>query len=106
PRGPFLDLSRQRLKKSALIWMYCFWSSGTSLSCRIALTGHTGSHAPHSMQTSGSMKYILSASVVWIQSTGQASTHDASLTSMHGSQMVYVTLALRCEMGSGGELSA
>jgi hypothetical protein len=35
------------------------------------------------------MKYMFEASSEWMQSTGQTSTHDASLTSMHGWTMTY-----------------
>src|SRR5919108_4075024 len=70
--------------------MYCCWSSGTASSAKIAVTGHSGSHAPQSMHSSGSMKYIASSSVAWMQSTGQTSTHEASFTPMHGSVMTYV----------------
>ena len=41
--------------QSALISRKCSWSSGTSASAKIALTGQAGSQAPQSMQTSGSM---------------------------------------------------
>jgi len=59
---------------------------------RIALTGTTGSQAPHSMQdVKGQKEYCWSSSVEWMQSTGHASTHDASFTPMHGSQITYVT---------------
>ena len=37
------------------------------------------------MQSSGLMKYICSAASVWMQSTGQTSTQEASLTPMQGS---------------------
>src|SRR2546421_11370937 len=65
--------------------------SGSASSGKIASTGHSGSHAPQSMRSSGSITRIRSAS--WMQSTGQTSTHDLSLMSMHGSAMMYVTLA-------------
>src|SRR3954466_5825599 len=41
------------------------------------------------MHSSGSMTRIRPAS--WMQSTGQTSTHDLSLMSMQGSEMMYVT---------------
>src|SRR3954447_18602518 len=63
--------------------------SGSASSGKIASTGHSGSHAPQSMHSSGSMTRIRSAS--WMQSTGQTSTHDLSLMSMQGSEMMYVT---------------
>src|SRR2546428_10982968 len=69
--------------------MKFFHLSGTASSGNIALTGHTDSHAPQSMHSSGWMKYMLSASVVYMQSTGHTSTHDASFTSMHGSVIMY-----------------
>src|SRR3954463_6282871 len=66
--------------------------SGSASSGKIASTGHSGSHAPQSMHSSGSMTRIRSAS--WMQSTGQTSTQERSLMSMHGSAMMYVTAAL------------
>src|SRR3954470_24760112 len=63
--------------------------SGSASSGKIASTGHSGSHAPQSMHSSGSMTSMRSAS--WMQSTGQTSTHDLSLMSMQGSEMMYVT---------------
>src|SRR3954465_1419034 len=63
--------------------------SGSASSGKIASTGHSGSQAPQSMHSSGSMTRILPAS--WMQSTGQTSTQDLSLMSMHGSEMMYVT---------------
>src|SRR2546430_1791127 len=47
------------------------------------------SPAKQSMHSSGSMIRIRSNS--WMQSTGQTSTQDRSLMSMHGSAMMYVT---------------
>src|SRR5690349_3347547 len=44
------------LKTSRLIWMYSFMFDGTSSSGKIAVTGHSGSHAPQSMHSSGWMK--------------------------------------------------
>src|ERR687898_2934612 len=63
--------------------------SGSASSGKIASTGHSGSHAPQSMHSSGSMTRIRSNS--WMQSTGQTSMHDLSLMSMQGSAMMYVT---------------
>src|SRR2546423_10929298 len=63
--------------------------SGRASSGKIASTGHSGSHAPQSMHSSGSMTRIRSAS--WMQSTGQTSTQERSLMSMQGSAMMYVT---------------
>src|SRR5918994_2326899 len=65
--------------------------SGSASSGKIASTGHSGSHAPQSMHSSGSITRIRSAS--WMQSTGQTSTHERSLMSMQGSAMMYVTAA-------------
>src|SRR4029077_17034809 len=66
--------------------------SGSASSGKIASTGHSGSHAPQSMHSSGSMMRMRSAS--WMQSTGNTPTHDLSLMSMHGSAMMYVTARL------------
>src|SRR3954451_3691412 len=63
--------------------------SGSASSGKIASTGHSGSHAPQSMHSSGSMTRIRFAS--WMQSTGQTSTQERSLMSMQGSAMMYVT---------------
>src|SRR4051794_41316378 len=63
--------------------------SGSASSGKIASTGHSGSQAPQSMHSSGSMTSRRSAS--WMQSTGHTSTHDLSLMSIHGSEMMYVT---------------
>src|SRR5689334_4188364 len=65
--------------------------SGRASSGKIASTGHSGSQAPQSMHSSGSMTRIRFAS--WMQSTGQTSTQDLSLMSMQGSAMMYVTAA-------------
>src|SRR5947209_4287590 len=66
--------------------------SGSASSGKIASTGHSGSHAPQSMHSSGSMMRMRSAS--WMQSTGQTSTQERSLMSMQGSAMMYVTAGL------------
>src|SRR3981081_1259776 len=63
--------------------------SGSASSGKIASTGHSGSQAPQSMHSSGSMTRMRPAS--WMQSTGQTSTQDLSLMSMQGSAMMYVT---------------
>src|SRR5258705_701742 len=63
--------------------------SGSASSGKMASTGHSGSHAPQSMHSSGSITRMRFAS--WMQSTGQTSTQDLSLMSMHGSAMMYVT---------------
>src|SRR3954464_10328124 len=62
--------------------------SGSASSGKIASTGHSGSQAPQSMHSSGSMTRMRSAS--WMQPTGQTSTHERSLMSMQGSEMMYV----------------
>src|SRR5437016_14378522 len=63
--------------------------SGTSSSGKIASTGHGSTHAPQSMHSCGSMKYMIAASSVWGQSTRQTSTQEASFTTMHGWTMTY-----------------
>src|SRR3954451_6953032 len=63
--------------------------AGSASSGKIASTGHSGSHAPQSMHSSGSITRMRSNS--WMQSTGQTSTHERSLMSMQGSAMMYVT---------------
>src|SRR5690349_17331155 len=65
--------------------------SGNASSGKIASTGHSGSHAPQSMHSSGSITRIRPAS--WMQSTGQTSTQERSLMSIQGSAMMYVTTA-------------
>src|SRR5512146_1572866 len=55
----------------------------------MASTGHSGSHAPQSMHSSGSITRMRPAS--WMQSTGQTSTQERSLMSIQGSAMMYVT---------------
>src|SRR5215218_10302278 len=71
--------------------------SGSASSGKIASTGHSGSQAPQSMHSSGSMIRIRSNS--WMQSTGQTSTQERSLMSMQGSAMMYVT-AVQCTEAS------
>src|SRR6266550_4826317 len=66
--------------------------SGSASSGKIASTGHSGSQAPQSMHSSGSITSMRAAS--WMQSTGQTSMHDLSLMSMHGSAITYVTAGL------------
>src|SRR4051794_24100918 len=73
--------------------------SGRASSGKIASTGHSGSQAPQSMHSSGSMTRIRSAS--WMQSTGQTSTHDLSLMSMQGSEMMYVTRSTLTKRSGG-----
>src|ERR671932_1618841 len=72
--------------------------SGSASSGNIASTGHSGSHAPQSMHSSGSITRIRFAS--WMQSTGHTSTHDLSLMSMQGSAMMYVTAAYSTDASS------
>src|ERR1700704_6606607 len=72
--------------------------SGRASSGKIASTGHSGSHAPQSMHSSGSMMRMRPAS--WMQSTGQTSTQERCLMSIQGSAMMYVTaegLLYRCK---------
>src|SRR3954452_1505496 len=68
--------------------------SGSASSGKIASTGHSGSQAPQSMHSSGSITRMRSNS--WMQSTGQTSTQDRSLMSMQGSAMMYVTGGDQC----------
>src|SRR5256714_14373100 len=67
--------------------MKLFHCGGQSSSGKIAVTGHSGSHAPQSMHSSGWMYNMSGPS--YMQSTGQTSTHDRSFTLMHGSAMMY-----------------
>src|SRR4029077_8001051 len=69
--------------------------SGKSSTAKIADTGQTGTQAPQSMHSTGSM-YSISASAKrpssflgWMQSTGHASTQAESLVPMHGSAITY-----------------
>src|SRR6266511_4159258 len=73
--------------------------SGTASSGVIASTGHSGSHAPQSMHSSGSMTSMRAPS--WMQSTGQTSMQDLSLMSMHGSLITYV-MPSRSDHGETG----
>src|SRR5712691_1239148 len=68
---------------AALIAVNSCHLSGTASAGVIASTGHSGSHAPQSMHSSGSMTSIRAVSMM--QSTGQTSMHVLSLMSMHGS---------------------
>src|SRR5213076_2966566 len=85
-----LNFSLYYLKKSALILMKCFHSSGVADSSKIAVTGHAGSQAPQSIHSSGLIKSCSLSSNPsspcegWMQSTGQTSTQDASFTPIHG----------------------
>ena len=73
----------------------CAHFSGRSSAAKIADTGHTGTHAPQSMHSTGSMKSWsvslcpFSSFFGWMQSTGQASTHAESLVPMQGSAITY-----------------
>src|SRR5258707_3293857 len=60
----------------------------------MASTGQGSTHAPQSMHSSGSMKYCSDASSEWMQSTGQTSTQEASLSPIHGWVMVYATAGI------------
>jgi hypothetical protein len=81
-----------------------FHFSGRSSSAKIADTGHTGTQAPQSMHSTGSMYNISSSGnagasfLGWIQSTGQASTQAVSLVPMHGSAITYVIRSVSPEM--------
>jgi hypothetical protein len=78
-------------KYFALRSVNAFHFSGRSSSAKIADTGHTGTQAPQSIHSTGSMYSISSAAYLsesflgWMQSTGQASTHAVSLVPMQGS---------------------
>src|ERR1700730_9353211 len=78
-------------KYAAFFAVYSFHFSGKSSSAKIADTGHTGTQAPQSMHSTGSMYSISSdgkassSFLGWIQSTGQASTQAVSLVPIHGS---------------------
>src|SRR5205807_10615601 len=68
-----------------------FHFSGRSSRAKIADTGHTGTQAPQSMHSTGSMysnssvAWAGSSFLGWMQSTGHASTHAVSLVPMQGS---------------------
>src|SRR5258708_30618970 len=59
PGGPSLEIY---LKKLRFIAIYDWYSSGTSSSGKMAFTGHSGSHAPQSIHSSGSIKSCSAAS--------------------------------------------
>src|SRR3954468_18430620 len=69
--------------------------SGRSSRAKMADTGQTGTHAPQSMHSTGSMNNMSvpsncgSSFLGWIQSTGHASTQAASLVPMQGSAITY-----------------
>src|SRR5215471_7589822 len=83
----------QRPKYLALRSVYSFHFPGRSPRAKIADTGHTGTHAPQSMHSTGSIYSISSplyfslSFLGWMQSTGQASTQAVSFVPMHGSAM-------------------
>src|ERR1700747_3609481 len=80
-----------RPKYFALRSVYSFHFSGRSSSAKMADTGHTGTQAPQSMHSTGSIysnssvAYAGSSFLGWMQSTGHASTHAVSLVPMQGS---------------------
>src|SRR5437016_11099521 len=78
--------------------------SGTSSSGKIASTGHGSTHAPQSMHSSGSMKYMSEASSLWMQSTGQTSTQEASFRPTQGWVMTYAMAVPILSGGLGGTL--
>jgi hypothetical protein len=74
--------------QSALIGVKLAHFSGKSSSAKIAVTGHTGTHAPQSIHSTGLMYSCVSASKSasslrgWMQSTGQTSTQAVSFVPM------------------------
>jgi hypothetical protein len=90
------ELLFHRPKYLAFRSVKAFHFSGRSSSAKIADTGQTGTQAPQSMHSTGSMYNISSSGnagasfLGWIQSTGQASTQAVSLVPMHGSAITYV----------------
>src|SRR5436305_10316508 len=84
-----------RPKYFALRSVKAFHFSGRSSSAKIAETGHTGTQAPQSMHSTGSIKSWSTPSncgasfLGWMQSTGQASTHAESFVPMQGSAITY-----------------
>src|SRR5205085_7030221 len=69
--------------------------SGRSSAAKIAETGQTGTQAPQSIHSTGSMNSMLlsacgaSSFLGWMQSTGQASTQAVSFVPMQGSAITY-----------------
>src|SRR5438067_13414382 len=65
--------------------------SGKSSNAKIAVTGHTGTHAPQSMHSVGLIYSWVTPSCSgssfrgWMQSTGHTSTQAESLVPIHGS---------------------
>src|ERR1035437_9855456 len=82
-------------KYFALRSVYSFHFSGRSSSAKIADTGQTGTHAPQSMHSTGSIYSISSLANAsssffgCMQSTGHASTHAVSLVPIQGSAITY-----------------
>src|SRR5215831_5965958 len=91
--------------------MYECHFSGRSSTAKIAETGQTGTQAPQSMHSTGSMKSWSTCSnpgrpswycvsfFGWMQSTGQASTQAVSLVSIQGSAMIYATIQMFLSAG-------
>src|SRR5579859_4748396 len=94
-RAGKLWFSCYRPKYLAFLSAYSFHFSGRSSSAKIAETGQTGTHAPQSMHSTGSMNNISEPSncgssfLGWMQSTGHAYTQAASLVPMQGSAITY-----------------
>src|SRR6266404_6599623 len=88
-------LKSYRPKYFAFFSVYSFHLSGRSSAAKIADTGHTGTHAPQSMHSTGSINNWSAASNLsesffgWMQSTGHASTHAWSLVPIQGSAITY-----------------
>src|SRR5215472_18494678 len=86
---------RQRPKYLAFFSVKAFHFSGRSSRAKIAETGHTGTQAPQSIHSTGSINNISvpsncgSSFLGWMQSTGHASTQAASLVPMQGSAITY-----------------
>src|SRR6478672_4794972 len=84
-----------RPKYLAFLSAYSFHFSGRSSRAKMADTGQTGTHAPQSIHSTGSMNNMSAPSncgssfLGWIQSTGHASTQAASLVPMQGSAITY-----------------
>src|SRR6476620_7347929 len=84
-----------RPKYLAFLSAYSFHFSGRSSRAKMADTGQTGTHAPQSIHSTGSINSMLEPSncgssvLGWMQSTGQASTQAASLVPMQGSAITY-----------------
>src|SRR6185312_11304214 len=89
-----------RPKYLALRAVYSAHFSGRSSKAKIAETGHTGTQAPQSIHSTGSIYSCVtgakSSSFLrgWMQSTGHASTHAVSFTLIQGSAMTYAMVLL------------